>query len=73
MADVLAERHDPSTVASVPMRAGTLMVFEGRYSMHRVTPIHGRVPRDVALLAHDTKPDTDSSELLELVRYGRLP
>ena len=73
VADVLAERHDPSSVSSVPMRPGTLMLFEGRYSMHRVTPIRGHVPRYVALLAYDTKPDTDSSELLKLVRYGRLP
>jgi hypothetical protein len=71
--DVLASRYDPAAVASVPMRPGTLMLFEGRYSMHRVTPIRGPVPRYVALLAYDTKPDTDSSELLKLVRYGRLP
>jgi hypothetical protein len=73
VADVLAGRCDGSTVSSVPMRPGTLMLFEGRHSMHRVTPIRGRVPRYVALLAYDTKPDTDSSELLKLVRYGRLP
>ena len=28
-------------------------------------------PRLIALLAYDTQPDTDSSELLKLVRYGR--
>jgi hypothetical protein len=60
-------------VTSVPMRPGTLLLFEGRHSMHRVTPIDGDTPRYVALLAYDTKPDTDSSELLKLVRYGRLP
>jgi hypothetical protein len=49
------------------------MLFEGRHSMHRVTPIAGGVARLVALLAYDTRPDTDSSELLKLVRYGRLP
>ncbi len=73
VAEVLAGRSGPSSVSSVPMRPGTLMLFEGRYSMHRVTPIRGDVPRYVALLAYDTKPDTDSSELLKLVRYGRLP
>jgi hypothetical protein len=55
----------------VPMTPGTLMLFEGRYSMHRVTPIGGPTARYVALLAYDTKPDTVSSELLKLVRYGR--
>ncbi len=60
-------------ITSVPMTPGTLMVFEGRNSLHRVTTIQGNRPRLVALLAYDTKADTDSSELLKLVRYGRLP
>lgn len=63
----------PDLVSTVPMRPGTLMLFEGRHSMHRVTPVHGPRPRYVALLAYDTRPDTDSTELLKLVRYGRLP
>jgi len=62
---------DRGTVRSIPMTPGTLLLFEGRYSMHRVTPIEGRVERLVALLAYDTKPDTVSSELLRKVRYGR--
>jgi len=64
---------DRSRVNSVPMEPGTLMLFEGRNSLHRVTTIEGDVPRYVALLAYDTVPGTDSSELLKLVRYGRLP
>jgi len=64
---------DAAGVVSVPMTPGTLMLFEGRHSMHRVTPIVGDRSRYVALLAYDTGPDTDSSELLKLVRYGRLP
>ena len=68
----MLESMSPS-ITSVPMTPGTLMVFEGRNSLHRVTTIWGDQPRLVALLAYDTKPDTDSSELLKLVRYGRLP
>ncbi len=56
-----------------PMTPGTLMLFNGRWSLHRVTPIVGDTPRYVALLAYDTKAGTDSSELLKLVRYGRVP
>ncbi len=63
----------PERVRTEPMTPGTLMVFEGRNSMHRVTPIKGGLPRYVALLAYDTKPDTDSSTRLKMVRYGRLP
>ena len=57
----------------VPMTPGTLLLFEGRRSIHRVSPIRGPRARHVALLAYDTKPGTDSSPLLKRVRYGRVP
>ncbi|HEY2814185.1 MAG TPA: hypothetical protein VGJ03_12030 [Acidimicrobiales bacterium] len=63
------DAHDDVVVE--PMEPGTLMLFEGRYSLHRVTPIAGARPRYVGLFGYDTKPDTMSSELLKLVRYGR--
>jgi hypothetical protein len=62
---------DRSRVVVEPMEPGTLMLFEGRYSLHQVTPIEGERPRYVGLFGYDTKPDTMSSELLKLVRYGR--
>ena len=62
---------DPSTVETVAMRPGTLLIFEGRHSLHRVSPVKGPVSRLVGLLAYDTKPGTVGTELLRLVRYGR--
>ena len=59
-------------VRRLAMTSGTLLLFAGRYSMHRVTPIGGTLERLVALLAYDTKPDTVSSPLLQRVRYGRV-
>ena len=59
----------PTTV--LEFEPGTLMLFEGRNSLHRVTPIGGPVPRHVALLGFDTRPGVRSSELLQLIRYGR--
>jgi len=70
VACVLAGQEHPS-LEHVPMTPGTLMLFEGRHSLHRVTPVVGPVPRYVGLLAYDTRPGTVSSELLRLVRYGR--
>jgi hypothetical protein len=32
---------DRSRVLTLPMRPGTLLIFEGRYSLHRVSPIAG--------------------------------
>jgi hypothetical protein len=71
IADLLA--GDRSHVRVEPMTPGTLMLFNGRRSMHRVSPIRGTVPRYVALLAYDTKPGTDSTNELKMSRYGRLP
>ncbi len=62
---------DLAGVVRVPMIPGTLLLFEGRNSIHRVTPIRGRTPRLVALLAYDTRPDTRSSKVLQMARYGR--
>jgi hypothetical protein len=62
---------DAGFVETYPMTPGTLMVFMGRYSLHRVAPVTGSTPRIVSLFGYDTLPDTQSSELLKLVRYGR--
>ena len=69
VAAVLAGRGDE--VVTLPMTPGTLLVFEGRHSLHRVSPIRGTTPRLVGLLAYDTKPGTTGSDLLRLNRYGR--
>jgi hypothetical protein len=70
VAAVLAERAGDRVVV-YPMVPGTLMIFHGRHSLHRVSPVAGDVPRIVALLAWDRRPDTNSDELFKLVRYGR--
>lgn len=70
VADVLAGRAR-DRVTTVPMSPGTLMLFEGRWSLHRVTPVEGDTTRHVALFGYDTEPGTMSSELLKAIRYGR--
>jgi hypothetical protein len=62
---------DESRVVTIPMTPGTLMLFEGRHTLHRVSPIGGARPRYVGLFGYDRKPGTCSSELLRLIRYGR--
>jgi hypothetical protein len=64
-------RGESARVVRLPMQPGTLLVFEGRNSVHRVSPLHGETERLVALLAYDTKPGTVSSPLLRMARYGR--
>lgn len=58
-------------VVRLPMTPGTLLIFAGRHSLHRVSPIAGATPRLVGLLAYDTQPGTRSTEILQLARYGR--
>ena len=60
-----------SKVMTLPMKPGTLLIFEGRHSLHRVSPIVGPRARHVGLLAYDTTPGTVGSELLRKARYGR--
>jgi len=62
---------DRRAVETLAMTPGTLLVFEGRNSLHRVSPVTGNRPRLVGLLAYDTSPGTVGSELLRNNRYGR--
>lgn len=64
-------RGTSDKVERLPMDPGTLILFEGRYSLHRVTPIAGSRTRLVALLGYDAKPGVRSSEHLQYMRYGR--
>ncbi len=63
---------DRAGLTVLPMTPGTLLVFVGRHSMHRVSPISGATPRLVGLFGYDSQPGTMSSELLKAVRYGRV-
>jgi hypothetical protein len=62
---------DRSEVVTLPMRPGTLLVFEGRHSLHRVSPIDGPRLRHMGLLSYDTVAGTMGSEILRDSRYGR--
>jgi hypothetical protein len=70
VAAVMAGRAGDA-VQVYPMLPGTLMVFMGRHSLHRVAPVRGTTPRIVGLLGYDTRPDTNSSDGLKRARYGR--
>jgi len=69
VAKILAGETEPTRI---PMTPGTLLLFEGRRSLHCVSPCRGGTPRLVALLAYDTRPGTCASELLQQSRYGRV-
>lgn len=59
-------------VQSLSMDAGTLVMFRGRNSMHRVSPTQGEITRMLAVLAYNTEPDIALSESARMTFYGRL-
>jgi hypothetical protein len=70
VASVLAGER--TRVVTLPMTPGTLLIFEGRHSLHRVSPITGARLRHVGLFAYDTRPDIVGTALLRKARYGRV-
>jgi hypothetical protein len=59
-------------VQSLKMDAGTLVLFRGRNSMHRVTPVTGDRTRMLVVLAYNTKPGVSLSESARKTFFGRL-
>jgi hypothetical protein len=64
-------RGSRERVQRIPMVPGTLVLFEGRHSLHRVSHIRGSTLRLVALLSYDTRPGVTSTPHLQMMRYGR--
>jgi len=57
---------------TLSMDAGALVLFRGRNSMHRVTPVKGCRTRMLAVLAYNIEPGISLSESARLTFYGRL-
>ena len=67
--DVLLGRSDRVKVlASEP---GTLAFFRGRYSLHRVPPIGGSIPRMNSVLTYTAEPGHKLSAMAQQMYYGR--
>jgi hypothetical protein len=58
-------------IHQLAMDVGALVLFRGRYTIHRVTRIEGRKPRLVAVLSYDTEPDVMLTEHNRILFYGR--
>lgn len=57
---------------SLAMEAGSLILFRGKNSMHRVTPTKGNQTRMLAVLAYNTKPGIALSKSARMTFYGRI-
>ena len=54
------------------MNSGTLVLFRGKNSIHRVTPVEGKKTRILAVLAYNSEPNISLSETSRMTFYGRL-
>jgi predicted 2-oxoglutarate/Fe(II)-dependent dioxygenase YbiX len=59
-------------VEKLDINPGTLVLFRGRNSMHRVTPIIGDTQRILVVLAYNSEPNIALSETARQTFYGRL-
>ncbi len=62
---------DERNVQRLPFTAGTLSIFAGRLSMHRVTEVLGARLRLVAVLAFNGAPDVTNSDEVRRLFWGR--
>ena len=58
-------------VKSLPLSPGTLNVFKGKNTAHRVTPVEGDRARIVAVFSYFEDPGVSLSEKERLGFYGR--
>ncbi|MGI4839966.1 MAG: HalD/BesD family halogenase [Janthinobacterium lividum] len=66
----LLEGHDPK-VQSLQLQAGTLNVFRGKNTAHRVTPVRGQRERMVAVFSYYEKPGVMFTAEEQIGFYGR--
>ena len=66
---VLDGKREPQNLRMEP---GTLVLFRGLESIHRVTPVKGEKARILAVLAYNSKPGIKLSEEARMTFFGRL-
>ena len=69
VADVL---EGATPVKTLDMQPGTLVLFRGRNSLHRVTPTAGNRTRLLVVLAYNDAPGVSLSEGARMTFYGRV-
>lgn len=63
---------DAGPVHTLEQRAGDLVVFQGRYTLHRVTEVQGSSDRLIAVLSYDVRPGTTLTPHTRTTFYGRV-
>ena len=61
---------DRGRVIRVDRAPGSLVIFYGHDSLHRVSPVHGRRPRLAAVMCYEQTPGIVGSEAMNTAIYG---
>ena len=69
---VEAVLNNKTPVKTLSMEEGTLVLFRGLNSLHRVTPTIGNRTRILVVLAYNNKPGISLSETARMTFFGRL-
>ena len=69
---VEAVLNEKTTVKTLNMEEGTLILFRGLNSLHRVTPTIGSRTRILVVLAYNNKAGVSLSETARMTFFGRL-
>lgn len=67
----IIQGQNPRAIQALHTPPGSLIFFEGRHTLHRVTPIAGEQIRLVALLGYADRSGVKSDPYLRQIRYGR--
>ena len=67
----MAHPDDPDGVRTAVLEPGTLFLFRGKNTFHRVTPVEGDSERIVAILSYHHSPGHLLSEGSRMAMYGR--
>jgi hypothetical protein len=59
-------------IRRLPLRPGDLQLFKGRYSLHRVTTVHGETARHSAIFAYSERPGVIGSVARTRQLFGRV-
>jgi hypothetical protein len=65
------DNPDTQQIEVLPQVPGTLTLFRGRYSLHRVTPVVGDRLRLNAVFAYVDQPNVEFSAYARQLFYGR--
>ena len=69
---VEAVLNDKAPIKTLHMEEGTLVLFRGLNSLHRVTPTIGNRTRILVVLAYNNKAGVSLSETARMTFFGRL-